>query len=510
MFRSLTVIRRGSLLIVTLLLVAMPLVAVPTVVTASAAHSAGRWAGYEIPRTGRAAGGWIGGYRIGATPIFLVTPSREPNRRGYQRARLVDDLSGRSGATRGETARAAWILSKYGGYRDATQAAAVDASVYALLVGGRWSTSGARGARRINETPDWLTVRRFARIMLNESRRHAGPYRVRVTATGTDVGGTIEATVTVTDGHGRPAAGLPLTIAATGAASSRAVTGDNGRAVARFAASKAGWHRITAIVREVPEHRLHLRLPLRRGQAAAAEGGDRRTLVASTLAPVRGPQALGLPTNPVTVAAGSPAQVAVTVTGDGTSRSAVGTLYGPAGSASLAQCAGQSVGTVRTTVRADGHYVLPGLTPRVAGYYVWHVAVAGTPTALPVAACGADTTVKAVAVLSMTARNPTTLKAPDNATVDVALSGWSGTPGVDVTLNVYGPYATEQALRLAGCKGTILDSPSHKMNGGTTLPFSTYIEQAGWYALQATTPSTELSFGAQSLCADAGTELHVS
>ena len=57
-----------------LLLGAGPLVAVPTAVAGSASHSAKRWAGYEIPRTGGAAGGWIGGYQIGDTPIFLITP----------------------------------------------------------------------------------------------------------------------------------------------------------------------------------------------------------------------------------------------------------------------------------------------------------------------------------------------------------------------------------------------------------------------------------------------------
>ena len=246
MFQSTTAVRRGSLVLATVLLGAGPLVAGPAVVAGSASHSVKRWAGYEIPRTGGAAGGWIGGYEIGDTPIFLITPTREPNRQGYQRARVVDDLSGRRGATRAETKRAAWILSKYGGYRDATQAAAVDASVYAVLVGGRWSTTGVRGARRIHEAPEWATVLRFARIMLKQSRLHAGQYRARLKATNADAGGTIEATVKVTDGHGRPAAGLPVTVDAAGAAAVEAVTGDNwqgGDAVRGLSARVAPHHR---------------------------------------------------------------------------------------------------------------------------------------------------------------------------------------------------------------------------------------------------------------------------
>jgi hypothetical protein len=508
MFQSTTAIRRGSLLLVTLLLGAGPLVAAPTGVAGSASHSAKRWAGYEIPRTGDAAGGWIGGYRIGDTPIFLITPTREPNRQGYKRARVVEDLNGRRGATRAETKRAAWILSKYGGYRDATQAAAVDASVYAVLVGGRWSTTGAAGARRIHESPDWATVRRFARIMLKESRQHAGPYRARVKATNAEAGGTIEARVTVTDGHGRPAAGLPVTVKASGAEAVEAVTGDNGKAVTRFAASQPGWHRITASVRQVPEHRLHLRLPVRRGQAAAAEGGVRRTLVASTRVAVRGSQTLALLASPATVLVGSATRVTATVTGDGTPRSVAATLHGPYGSVSAAQCAGPAVGTVKGTVSADGSYSLPALTPGAPGYYVWRVAVEGTPTVLPAAACGAVTTVKAVASVTLTALTPE--MQPGNAEVRVGLSGLPKLPAVDVTLSVRGPYATQQQLTAANCSGPIATAVNQKMNGDATVTLFPYVDEVGWYALQATVPPGELRLGSQSSCSALGTVLHVS
>jgi hypothetical protein len=508
MFQPTTAIRRGILLLVIVLLGAVPLVAVPAGVAGSASHSAKRWAGYEIPRTGGAAGGWIGGYQIGDTPIFLITPTRQPNGRGYQRARVVDDLSGRRGATRAETKRAAWILSKYGGYRDATQAAAVDASVYAVLVGGRWSTTGPRGAQRIHEAPEWATVLRFARIMLSQSRRHAGPYHARVTATNADAGGTIEATVKVTDGHGQPAAGLPVSVDAAGASAVEAVTGDNGKAVTRFAISQPGWHRITATVRDVPEHRLHLRLPVRHGQAAAAEGGVRRTLVASTRAAVRGSQALGLQASPDTVLMGSAARVTASVTGDGTPRSAAGTLYGPFGSVSAAQCAGSAVGTVTKAVSSDGGYALPALTPGAAGYYVWHVALDGTPTALPVAACGAVTTVKAVATVAVTAQNPE--MQAGNAEVRVGLSGLPRLPAVDVTLSVRGPYTTQQDLTAANCSGAIDTSVVQKMNGDATVTLFPYVDQAGWYALQATVPPGELRQGSQSACGSLGTVLHVS
>ena len=104
-----------------------------------------RWSGDAIPANGEADGGWIGGYRVGTTPVFVTTPARSPNTAGYGPPRFVDDAPGRV-TSRSETARAAWILSKYGDYRDATQAAAVDASVYHLLAGGRWRWTAVSAA----------------------------------------------------------------------------------------------------------------------------------------------------------------------------------------------------------------------------------------------------------------------------------------------------------------------------------------------------------------------------
>ncbi|MFC7492592.1 MULTISPECIES: Ig-like domain-containing protein [unclassified Nocardioides] len=510
MSQIITTTRRGSALLVALVLSVVPLVAVPAVAVGAPSNpseTAARWAGYEIPRTGRAGGGWIGGYHLGGTSLFLTTPTKEPNSHGYRRARIVDDLGGRRGSTHGETERAAWILSKYGGYRDAAQAAAVDASVYALVVGGPWRTTGDRGARRIRQASESATVRRFARIMLDQSRRHAGKYRARVRATSADVGGTIEARVTVTDGDGRPAAGLPVTFRTAGEAAVDAVTADDGRAVARFAASQPGWHRVIATVRKVPEHRLHLRPPVRHGQATAAEGGVRRTLVARTQAAVRGPQALALAASPATVLAGSPSRVTATVTGDGTARAAAATLYGPFTSASATRCAGAAVGTVGTTVSADGGYTLPALAPTAPGYYAWSAAVDGTATSLPASACGAVTTVKAVARVSVTVVSP---MVPTNADVRLGLSGLPRYPAVTVTLNVWGPYPDPAARTAGRCSGAPAMSESKLMNGDATgVPLSPYLS-AGYYALQATLPSGELHQGAQSTCLAPGTVVDVS
>ena len=75
---------------------------------------------------------------------------------------------------------------------------------------------------------------------------------------------------------------------------------------------------------QVPEHRLYLRMPVKRGQATAAEGGVRRTVDASVLAAVRGPQTMSLQATPEILVVGGQAAVTATIAGDGSPRAGDG------------------------------------------------------------------------------------------------------------------------------------------------------------------------------------------
>ena len=278
--------------------------------------------------------------------------------------------------------RAAWILSKYGGYRDATQAAAVDATVYHLLVGGAWRIDARRGARRIRQSGDPAAVARFARIMLRQSRHSAGAYSARLTASGADLGGTVAVTLTVLDGHGRPASGLPVTLCdvggrAAGLGHGRRRAGD--RQVRRERARLAGRHGRRCS--NVPEHRLHVRPPEKEGQAAAAEGGARRQLDRlGRRLPVRGPQTLWLTADPGQLVVGSPARVVATVAGDGAvahgHRSAARSVRQSAAAAQCTGAGGRRRSRRRSTATAPTR--CPAVTPAGGGYYAWRVAVDGT------------------------------------------------------------------------------------------------------------------------------------
>ncbi len=79
-----------------------------------------------------------------------------------------------------------------------------------------------------------------------------------------------------------------------------------------------------------------------------------------------------------------------------------------------------------------------------------------------------------------------------------------------MTLSVRGPYATQQALTAGNCSGAIDTSVDQKMNGDATVMLYPYVDEAGWYGLQATVPAGELRQGSQSSCSALGTVLHVS
>ena len=77
----------------------------------------------------------------------------------------------------------------------------------------------------------------------------------------------------------------------------------------RLAAPLAGWRTVVAEVDQVPLHWLRVRRADRKRQASAAEGGVRRTIVASTRVAVRGPQSLTLAAVPASLTLGGQARV---------------------------------------------------------------------------------------------------------------------------------------------------------------------------------------------------------
>jgi hypothetical protein len=309
----------------------------------------------------------------------------------------------------------------------------------------------------------------------------------------------------VTDGGRQPAAGLPVTIGFQGANPVSAVTGDDGRAVARFPAGQPGWHRATARVAQVPDHRLHLRRPVRRGQASAAEAGRRRTIEATTRVAVRGPQTLVITALSKTMTVGDGARVVATVTGDGSQRTATATLFGPFASDGTAECSGSAVGTVTTTVSGDGEYTLPAVVPTVSGYYEWQVVVDGTATNLRESACGATVTARTSTTTGLTAPGTATVDELVRATLTVA--GLPSDGQAAMTVTVAGPFASAEA---GDCGQDVGWSDTMTQSGdGTVTTGATSLDASGYYLWQARTAPGEFWKGSTSACRALGTVTHV-
>jgi hypothetical protein len=263
-------------------------------------------------------------------------------------------------------------------------------------------------------------------------------------------------------------------------------------------------------VGEVPEHRLYLRRPVKRGQAMAAEGGVRRTVDASVLAAVRGPQTMSVQATPESLVVGGQAAVTATVDGDGSARPATAALYGPFPSATSAGCSGSPVGTTTATVTADGSYRLPAVAPSAGGYYAWRVVVDGTDTTMPVSGCGAVTKVRART--TTTALSRPTAAVGDNVLVQVTVSGVPFQGSVTGTVTLFGPYASDADRQADQC-GTIAAGPvsfAHPQGNGTFLSPSIAVMASGSYAWRAATNPGDLWLGSSSPCLAVGSLMTVS
>ena len=195
-------------------------VAVTTLVTlvgsapAQASYPVSR-IGFRIPADGTTSGSWLGSRTLGSRPVYLIDPARKLVRTRYAAARTVKVLSSRRA-----TARAAWILSRYGNQRGADRryyAAATDVALDALLVGGKYSLTGAVTRRHLRQSGRAETLLSWARYFLKVSKKYAGPYRVVISKTGATVGGpvTVRARITAA-ATGAPIPQRPVTISYDG------------------------------------------------------------------------------------------------------------------------------------------------------------------------------------------------------------------------------------------------------------------------------------------------------
>jgi hypothetical protein len=356
------------------------------------------WSGYPIPRTGKASGGWIGARRWGSEGpvIYPIDPEASGRTTTYQAGRWARRLEGtgprRYPADRRATARAAWIVSKYGTYRYDIQSAAVDAALLHLLAGHRWRIGGDRGSRRIRQADESRLIRKFARIMIDDSRRRSGPYSIAVRQKDVAIiGDSVRLAIRVVVArNGRPLPFVPVRVRTADGMVDAGTTSKDGLVNLTYPTPPAGATPLRVTVARVPETRLRVLHP-RRERAS-------RAVIAGKKGLVRGLGYMFVMARPrVVVATGdrrippgsdSPGRFRLIDSADAWPQRATVSLHGPFAHAENARCGIRTTRNGQVRVTDAGNYYLPRFTMRERGYYIWRVQVPGNRVNLPAGDCG--------------------------------------------------------------------------------------------------------------------------
>lgn len=460
--------------------------------TAPGALAATPWSGYLIDETGRADGGLIGARKAGEQVVYRTDADARAVTTRYRP--VVARSGGRS------LSRAAWILSVYGAVRVADQAAAVDLATYALLSGK--AIGGDRARARLRQTGRAAPIRDLARSMLRESTRKAGPYRVRISARGVDVGEPVVVRVRVTTTKGR-ALGNAAVRLRVGDEIRRQRTSAGGRVRLEVTGKAPGWVPVRVKVARVPQWRLLLRPPKKRAASPVAVAGRTTHLRARDRVAVRA--------RPQVQAGGGEALVGrdlvgrIRLTGvQGAPRvQAKVDLHGPFATPT-ASCAGDPVARQRVSVAGDGAYQTLPLRPASAGYYAWRVVVPRSELNTRAETCGGVVRVRAVPRLSLEAL--ATTKPGSRLRFDVA--ALPATYVVAAEARLYGPFKEKANVACRAAKR--VTSTSVPVDGpGRYAVARVPLSRPGFYVWRVRTPPTELAVAVTAGCGGSGSVVRI-
>ncbi|QLQ09666.1 MAG: carboxypeptidase regulatory-like domain-containing protein [Nocardioidaceae bacterium] len=462
--------------------------------TLAPAHAASsRWSGYAIPGGKRADAGFVGAYLTGKAVTYRVDPAAKKRSARYKPARAV------SGPP--NTARAAWVLSKYGAVRIADQAAAVDVVTHALL--GGQSLGSKRTKKRLAATGRAKQIRALAKTMLADSKLYAGPYRMELKTKPATVGGTMRLHVIVRAASGKPAPKLAITAVGAGTAA-RAVTDSKGSVRFGFDAVEPGYVRVRVKAAGVPSHRVTMREPKTKGATRLAVAGKKRALKATVRLATQ-----VVPRTAVVAAAaaevGKPVRTKFTLSNsaDSAARLATLRLFGPYSQAVTPDCTATPFAQATATVTANGTYSTPDFSVKRAGWYYWGSTIAGSGLNTPTSTCGGSGAVRTRATLSTDVQPNGRLK----FSVAKTAPGYQQT----ATIRIYGPYKKKANI---GCGQARLKKTQKvliKGNGKYRTPKVTLSAEGAkvWYAWRVTLPKDPLTIELTSKCKAPGSMLKV-
>jgi uncharacterized protein (DUF2147 family) len=450
----------------------------------TSAHAASTpWSGFTIASNGLADGDFMGARLTDGKPTYRIDPDKSPRTTAY------GDLHLASSADR-KHQRAAWILSKFGARHAARQAAAVDLATYALLAGvGVHST---RASARLKPIPDATAhrIRTLAASLLAKSKLRAGPYFLTVTPIPGNVGGHLRIRAAVATAGGRPVAGLPVVVALKGQAAAFK-TSAKGEVTARFPATSVGWQTATVTVTKVPESRLAIRKPARKGASRIVVAGRKTSLVQKTRVAVRAVPKVTVH-DQTAADASKPVHATYDVSGSkgSAARTATVSVYGPFADVESADCTGTAVATKSGTIHGDNSYSTPGVRVTTHGVYAFKVTVAANDLNAKVSACGGALRVRTTPKVRVVA---------DGSRAQLIVAGLADGYDDTATLRLFGPYKTKAAVGCGGAK--VFDKVTiHVTKDGTYTSKAIKPQKQGVYAWRAALPAGFLTLRKVSTC----------
>ncbi|WP_203336054.1 hypothetical protein [Nocardioides limicola] len=484
------------------LVVALMVTAGLSVMTSAPATANTPYRGFAIPGDGSAVGAWIGARRIGkGKAVYRYQVKKANVTSKYRKARTVTPANRRQ-------ERIAYIASRWGNHIKAdnldsrVQAAAVDAAILHLRYGKKWRITRSKGARRINRTPYPKTVRDWAKHMLNQSARYAGPYAATLSSPQVTHGNqavvsyTLKSRVT-----GEPIPGVTVIFSYNGLVK-RERTNSNGIARATFDAAP-GAHPVTAKARALPNWMLRVRKAKVKRASHVYVAGVRRThTVAGTITGVGG-QTVRVTNSASLRMTGQQLGGSYEITGGEGTRDVERRLRGPF--TSSPSCAATSTYWGPSVTSATGSHVthsLPSHTaPNRSGFYQWYVRADGGTGFGARAACGGLVRVRKQSAVAQERTTNATVGLGEDIKIKVTLSGFDRSEPRDVRLRMYGPFSNRDNVkctedkRLRTITLTSFSGPSNGSAGSRTV--TTRIKSAantGYYVFQTTNPTLSSGF----------------
>jgi len=450
------------------------------------------WSGYRIKPAPTADGGFMGARKTDGKVTYRLDAEARRRTAGYRPVQRV------AGDRR--SARAAWILSRYGAVRIADQSAAVDVATYALV--SDRPLDGARARARLRATGHAAAIRTLARYMLAGSKKYAGPYTLTVDTTPAEVGGKVKVTALVTSHAGVPVANLPVVLRVPGIAEVRE-TNAEGRVAATFPAIEVGLRKLEVVVRKVPEWRLLVRKPKRAGASRIAVAGRKTRLVAHDVVAVRATPVVAVPVAAVPQEIGKPFAATFTITGsEGIEpRIATASLYGPFPQGAPVSCTGTPLRTLTAVVNGDGTYRSPATTVPSAAVYLWKIQVGANQLNAPTEACGGLVRVRIKPTIK--------LDAAPGSKLTFTVSGLPAGYDDNAELTLHGPYkAKENATCYQPKKvGEVTVRVNHS---GTFISPRIKTPEPGFYTWRVRLPAGYLVIGQRTACGGPGSFVKVT